>query len=1428
MPLTLISGQTVIPKQANSQQAQIPQTTPSKEYESSISGTSGNWNTQKASYIPVEVKQEGDKTIVYYRDVYHSMSRQGKNIFVDEYSAYDKKIETYQNGQLVRVQEYEPYSKSIGNRYTEKAVQLVKDIDYSQNLQTSYDTPRTVDKQTGILTSEKDEKGNWIIKPYKDNQGDIKKIQPVIEPSIKVMNTAYENISARINQQNNPQTFRERTIALVWGKQGYQNVRIENGQVIGEKEGKTYTSGMGELLVETGKKTGTFYPENVSAMEKQRLDYAEKKRIEKIQQQAIEEKRPAALASRIVLTKEASPSVEKLFTQRKAELLSQAGEEARLAHYPQYLIPKGVVGRQEYGTPIAKLKKYFENIKLTTPNTTSNINASVSYLDYDKAVRQKYSDYLVKNKIEFEFMPPKEAAKYYYNPNKQVVAFYEGDKNLIRGNINYLKYFPTMFPHEIGHAMDVNNNQQYNLFLNTDAWKKRESDFNRLKLNPPISLSKESFAVNASEFFINPTEYSKKYPEQAKILLSNLSSSNLSKTSEKETYTPNKLDIFNNKQSINELPNIKEKLKQDQEKFNNFFAKVQEKFYPPKAIISYNKKGEPVLGLPKETATFQDVLNLGASKVEETNIAIQKKELWAPIKWVSSGATELTSDILKHPGESILTIYGFKQIFPKVISWFTGKGLSQKAASRVVGTALTGTFIGSEVISNPTSFLTGEGEIKTATKLGIFMIPEYTARGFRLFKEPIIKGQAGEKIITENLPEGQRSQTVATYEITVGKKTYNVVGTGKEIAYNLEKDNLQKTISSFELFSGKTKTYGTSSGLRYLEGDNLIEVSKYRLLTPEGKDLTGVRVSPEKYAQYLSNKRKLIYESAASKESFLNPNTKGLFTYPTKLQLLDGIPNIPTIKISWNISPTEKQPTIAHELIHFKTPKWLLEIPSLIPESIATKIWGRKGEYISYRSEPSEIISHNLEKLYAKIGFPIKKVMPERVKYSYGTTQSKTVPLITSEKGNVYLTFGISQTNKAKDISMKNFLKFFTQKNLMKQVNKELPIRKAITKGKATSIEAGIIKEKGKLGELTLAEAKLQELMGKKQVNKFINKYNEFFKRNVKLETKQKIGTINKLKQLEKLETFKKLQENRSQTLKQMQKQILEGTQKKNLITELRLGAKQTAKSRFLTESKKPIVTVLSIQTVKQKNILKEKQLPKKVLKSETRQSTYLSSETKQSLFLNIRNALTSKSNLKEILMPSLRQTSTSKTEQTLRQQQRQKEILKQKQEQALITKSKGREIILTPQRITTDILLSPFGSKQSQLSSNQGYDAYIKRTQLKKGKGNYQSRGYVKVNNKPLYENTARNLVGNTLDTYANRSGFIKKSNRKATGTNEPVNNFLMQKFRSAKNNKNVMVEKSKYAIDSPQEKEAIPYEAQRQKAKRNNQFNPLSILWG
>jgi hypothetical protein len=122
----------------------------------------------------------------------------------------------------------------------------------------------------------------------------------------------------------------------------------------------------------------------------------------------------------------------------------------------------------------------------------------------------------------------------------------------------------------------------------------------------------------------------------------------------------------------------------------------------------------------------------------------------------------------------------------------------------------------------------------------------------------------------------------------------------------------------------------------------------------------------------------------------------------------------------------------------------------------------------------------------------------------------------------------------------------------------------------------------------------------------------------------------------------------------------------------------------------------------------------------------------------------------------------------------------------------------------------------KSRIKELGGYNIYIKRKQLKYGKGDYQSRGYKKANQEPLDKESALGLGASEVDRYTNRQFYIKRVAAVGKRKEELARKIsLLSKFRTAKHNSNSFVEKETFAIDSAEEREGIPYEAARQRRK-------------
>ena len=122
------------------------------------------------------------------------------------------------------------------------------------------------------------------------------------------------------------------------------------------------------------------------------------------------------------------------------------------------------------------------------------------------------------------------------------------------------------------------------------------------------------------------------------------------------------------------------------------------------------------------------------------------------------------------------------------------------------------------------------------------------------------------------------------------------------------------------------------------------------------------RLNPIDYAKFEASKGKLYYDINSISTAFLkNPKLQGGYwrnTYPS------------TIATKPKLTYNELKTVTAHELIHYKQSDTLLDIAPLLNRKVAGKILGeRLGNYISYRSQPSEILAFAKQNYYTKVGF---------------------------------------------------------------------------------------------------------------------------------------------------------------------------------------------------------------------------------------------------------------------------------------------------------------------------------------------------------------------------------------------------------------------------------------------------------------------------
>ncbi len=133
--------------------------------------------------------------------------------------------------------------------------------------------------------------------------------------------------------------------------------------------------------------------------------------------------------------------------------------------------------------------------------------------------------------------------------------------------------------------------------------------------------------------------------------------------------------------------------------------------------------------------------------------------------------------------------------------------------------------------------------------------------------------------------------------------------------------------------------------------------------------------------------------------------------------------------------------------------------------------------------------------------------------------------------------------------------------------------------------------------------------------------------------------------------------------------------------------------------------------------------------------------------------------------------------------------------------------------------------------STEEAYILLLKKKLLKKGKGKkakFISRGFKEVA-KGLSREEAIGLGMKLVDIFTQRSFKVKKKGTKLISRRRPdllrIKKTLENRFRQAKRNKEIFVEKSKFAISSLEEKKGIPFEAARLRKRKALLLGQLSV---
>jgi len=194
-----------------------------------------------------------------------------------------------------------------------------------------------------------------------------------------------------------------------------------------------------------------------------------------------------------------------------------------------------------------------------------------------------------------------------------------------------------------------------------------------------------------------------------------------------------------------------------------------------------------------------------------------------------------------------------------------------------------------------------------------------------------------------HLPKGKKITVIKPSEYVSSEYRINIprptVAVTKSMPYESTK--------SFSTFLKGTQYTTIKKGDFFLRSMTTTKQVPYKVEMP---GLGARRVSPEMYTQYLSNMGKLKPLEYLPKDSKYG----GTFTWRN-----EGLPKIAISQdLKYGEFPQLRQQTIAHELIHYKTPTGLFKLQYKFK--------------LPYYSRPSEIIAFSFQSRMAKIGFKVK------------------------------------------------------------------------------------------------------------------------------------------------------------------------------------------------------------------------------------------------------------------------------------------------------------------------------------------------------------------------------------------------------------------------------------------------------------------------
>jgi len=270
-------------------------------------------------------------------------------------------------------------------------------------------------------------------------------------------------------------------------------------------------------------------------------------------------------------------------------------------------------------------------------------------------------------------------------------------------------------------------------------------------------------------------------------------------------------------------------------------------------------------------------------------------------------------------------------------------------------------------------------------------LPKITARQIKTYAQT--KGLGG-RVVGELIPTTPASVGIIGVSSAIFPALPKIVqlGVGGYIAISEGKKVIDPTLPTEKriasgIIGGLAGTGTILGSIPYIKGGISKFSPKYLKVKTQAEGFKAIeystttkRVSPEAYAKSLSQTNQLIF--GKPKIISGDKNILGVYTEPTKFSK-------PSITIQKGLRGIQKQETIAHELIHYKTPKTLFKIESVLE--------------IPYKYQPTEKIAYGLEKTYATKGFKLtttEKVglilekAPAKMGVTKGIKLPKTSPLV--------------------------------------------------------------------------------------------------------------------------------------------------------------------------------------------------------------------------------------------------------------------------------------------------------------------------------------------------------------------------------------------------------------------------------------------------